>query len=362
MISKQVLDQSINLTTRGDDCTDASREGSPKPQIIAQPVDGQTNSQVISSLNGQLQINNQINSQLTQLNNTLNDLNKANALNANLSINSNISTSITDIQLNAADSAANGALTINSNINLNMNLTNGGGSAAVVPSSSTKNDFVIISVLKKQGVAKTKCAHEAATKKVCFSDGIRPGDESIIEQQRTTLLPSLITMNANLNANLMANLTASQMSSSRISFKPFLAHSQLTYAQKGLLHLNTQSSSTAQRTRSSSKSRHLSSSHRQQLSQQKLIQLSATSATLRNTAATYTVLTKTGAKLNQSSANKHLVSNGSTHSRKFYLTNGKLLVNNQLSYSTANFNDFYINKNNDMFQNEKLFTSYVLLA
>lgn len=386
VISKQVLDQSINLTNRGDDCTDAAREGREgslkEAQIVVQSnavdtVNGQLSNQINNQINSQL--NNQITSQLTQLNSTLNDLEKANALNANLSINSNISTSIcSDIQLNSADSPANSAATINSkinlninsNINLNMNLTNASG--PVVPSSSAKNDFVIISVLKKQGVAKTKCAHEATTtKKVCFSDGIRPGDESIIEQQRTTtLLPSLITMNANLNANLMANLTATggQIPSSRISFKPFLAHSQLTYAQKGLLHLNTQSSSTTPRTRTSSKSRHLSSSHRQQLSQQKLIQLSATSATLRNTAATYTVLTKTGAKLNQSAASKHLASNGSTRSssnasRKFvYLTNGKLLVNNQLSYSTANYNDYYIKNTNDMFQNEKLFTSYVLLA
>lgn len=372
VISKQALDQSISLANRGDDCTDTLKEGSlllKEQLIVGQVMDGQANGQALSShLNSQIsnqisnQINNQINSQLsnqisnqlTQIN-TLNDLDKANALNANLSINSSISTSISpDIHL-AADGVANSP-TININLNIN-NITN--GQTAVVPSSSGKNDFVIISVLKKQGVTKTKCANDA-TKKVCFSDGIRPGDESIIEQQRTALLPSLITM----NANLMANLTATgQMPSSRISFKPFLAHSQLTY-QKGLL-LHNQSSSTAPRTRTP-KSRHLSSSHRQQLSQQKLIQLSATSATLRNTAATYTVLTKTGAKLSQT-ANKHLISGGSTRtssnaSRKFvYLTNGKLLVNNQLSYSTTNYNDFYI-KNNDMFQNEKLFTSYVLLA
>lgn len=166
VISKQVLDQSISLANRGDDCTDSTKEGLVLKEqlIVGQAMDGQANGQAISShLNSQIsnQINNQINSQLsnqissqlTQINNTLNDLN------ANLSINSNISTSISpDIHLN--DGAANSP-TININLNIN-NITN--GQTAVVPSSSGKNDFVIISVLKKQGVTKTKCANDATKK------------------------------------------------------------------------------------------------------------------------------------------------------------------------------------------------------
>lgn len=334
-----------NLKFDLNSSNDQTKEDNLTERIQSQADMNGTTNGPNNQLNNPLtnQLNSQLSNQINQINNSLNDLDKQNALNNNLSIGSNISTNI------------------NSNINLNVSANMQTASAA----SSTKNDFVIISVLKKQGVAKHD-ATTTTTKKVCFSDGIRPGDESIIEQQRTTLLPSLLTVNS-LNANLMANLAAtnltatsltatSQIASSRLSFKPFLAHSQLTYAQKGLL-LNTPS--TAQRSRSSK--RHLSSSQRQQLTQQKLIQLSATSGTLRNavrnTAATYTVLTKTGTKLNQTSSSKQpLIGGGgstrsSNASRKqfVYLTNGKLLVNSYSNY-------------NDMFQNEKLFTSYVLLA
>ena len=334
VISKEMPDQSTNETAN-----DESDKEDKNEKILQ--LDNQIN-QVNNQINNQL--NNQLTNQINEIASAINDLDKK-ALN-NLAINSITNTNITsDINANSS----------NSNLNLNINST----------TTATKNDFVIISVLKKQGVSKARCQSDVtATKKVCFSDGIRPGDESIIEQRTSTLLPNLITA-ANLNANLMANLTAtSQMSASRISFKPFLAHSQLTYAQKGLL-LNAPSTTTGhQRTsssRTSSKRHHLSSSststHRHQLAQQKLIQLSATSASLRNTAATYTVLTKTGSKLNQSNK-QHLINStrsNSNHRKFVYLTNGKLLVN---SYS--NYNDFYI-KNNDMFQNEN-FTSYVLLA
>lgn len=364
-VAGNIVDQSINLT----DCTLNMKDDNLKSeQIIGQ-------SQLNVDANNQ--INNQLNSQINQIN-TLTDLDKTNGLtNTNLSINSVVSAtnSTSEINLNNSNNSLNNALenssngsiinnstaingtanvNLNLNSNLNLNITN---TTANQTTTTTKNDFVIISVLKKQGVTKSKSNQTDATttKKVCFADGIKPGDDSIIDQQRTTLLlPSLITVNANLNTNLTAT---SQIPSSRISFKPFLAHSQLTYAQKGLILNSLSTSAVPQRTRTSK--RHLSSAQRQQLNQQKLIQLSATSASLRNTAATYTVLTKTGSKLNQTSNNKHLTNNStrSSTSRKYvYLTNGKLLVN---SYS--NYNDFYI-KSNDMFQNEKLFTSYVLLA
>lgn len=380
VISKETVEQS--MVQRSDDCTDTintkclkyettnlNEDNFMKANADQQVIAQYQNNLDINNLNNQL--NNQIKNQINQINSTLNDLDK-NALNGNLSINQTINS---NIQTNLT-SELNSNININLNINTNLNATNANLTTAS-NANANKNDFVIISVLKKQGVPRAKCQNDVATKKyVKFEDGYRPGDENIIEQQRTTLLPSLManTLNANLNANLMANLaaqtnlTATSQIPSRISFKPFLAHSQLTYAQKGLLlNNNVSSSGHHSTTKTRTSKRHLSSSHhRHQLAQQKLMQLSTAAAnggSLRNT-ATYTVLNQvlsksSATKLNQTSNNKHLINNSnrsSNSNRKFvYHINGKLLVN---SYS--NYNDFYI-KNNDMFHNEKML-SYVLLA